>query len=161
MNKEFATAALVRRYNAISATHSYVFGFVRNGMVYAVQVNNASDLLIALTYAEKRSSKGWTLRFRPTKAQQEIILANAARVEILGSFDWFEQEKANHKGNRGNCFEDLATIRWNGVQPANPNTKFTEAGDFRADGIEFQCKFGCGKGAATFTDEATLANLEG
>lgn len=150
---------LVNRYNRGTATHNYVFGFVRNGMVYAVQVNNAADMLMAITYPEQRSAGGWTLKYRPNKAQQELILANATRVEVLGSFEWFEAEKVNHHNNRGDCFEDIAAIRWNGKQPASRSAKFTDCGDFNANGVEFQCKFGCSKGAATFTNEATLNNL--
>ena len=96
--------AMVRRYNRGAFTHNYIFGFVRGGLVYAVQVDNAADLLDGLTYVEKRSG-GYNLRYRPTKAQQEIILANAARVEILGSVEWLESERANHHNNRGDAFE--------------------------------------------------------
>ena len=151
--------AMVRRYNSGAFTHNYIFGFVRGGLVYAVQVNNAADLLNSLTYVEKRSS-GYNLRYRPNKAQQEIILANAARVEVLGSVDWLESERANHNNNRGDVFEYYACKRWNGTQPANRSEKFTTCGDFwTAEGVHFQCKFGASTGAATFTDEKTLANL--
>ena len=151
--------AMVRRYNNGAFTHNYIFGFVRGGLVYAVQVNNADDLLNSLTYVEKRSS-GYNLRYRPNKAQQEVILAHAARVEVLGSVDWLESEKADHNNNRGDAFEFYACKRWNGTQPANRSEKFTTCGDFwTADGTHFQCKFGASTGAATFTDEKTLANL--
>lgn len=152
-------SAMVRRYNKGAYTHNYIFGFIRNKMVYAVQVDNAGDLLNSLTYAEKRSG-GWSLRYRPTKAQQEIILANAQRVEILGSADWLEAEKLNFKNNRGDAFEYHACKRWNGTQPANRAEKFTTCGDFwTEDRKHFQCKYGASTGAATFTDEKTLANL--
>ena len=42
--------AMIRRYNKGAFTHNYIFGFVRSGLVYAVQVNNAADLLNSLTY---------------------------------------------------------------------------------------------------------------
>ena len=151
--------AMVRRYNRGAFTHGYIFGFVRGGLVYAVQVDNAADLLDSLTYVEKRSG-GYNLRYRPTKAQQEVILANAARVEVLGSVEWLESERANHHNNRGDAFEYYACKRWNGTQPANRSEKFTTCGDFWTDeGVHFQCKFGASTGAATFTDEKTLANL--
>lgn len=157
--KTIISSAMVRRYNKGAYTHNYIFGFIRNKVVYAVQVNNAGDLLPALTYAEKRSG-GWSLRYRPTKAQQEIILANAQRVEILGSAEWLEAEKLNFKNNRGDTFEYHACKRWNGEQPANRAEKFTTCGDFwTEDGKHFQCKYGASTGAATFTDEATLYRL--
>ena len=151
--------ALVRRYNRGAFTHNYVLGFARGGLVYAVQVDDAADLLDRLTYAEKRSG-GYNLRYRPTKAQQDIILANAARVEILGTVEWLESERANHHNNRGDAFEFHACKRWNGTQPKSRSEKFTTCGDFwTEDGKHFQCKYGASTGAATFTDEKTLANL--
>ena len=157
--KSAISLAMVRRNNNGAYTHNYIFGFVRGGLVYAVQVNNADDLLNSLTYVEKRSS-GYNLRYRPNKAQQEIILAHATRVEILGSVDWLESERAEHNNNRGDAFEFYACKRWNGTQPTNRSEKFSTCGDFwTADGVHFQCKFGASTGAATFTDEKTLANL--
>lgn len=158
--KAVVQSAMVRRYNNGAYTHNYIFGFIRNKMVYAVQVNNASDLLAVLTYVEKRSSHGYVLRYRPTKVQQEVILASAVRVEILGTADWLEGEKANFKNNRGDAFEYHACKRWNGEQPANRAEKFTTCGDFwTKDGIHFQCKYGASTGAATFTDEVTLERM--
>ena len=160
-NEEKATirSAIVRRYNKGAYTHNYIFGFIRNKLVYAVQLDNASDLINSLTYAEKRSG-GWSLRYRPTKAQQELILVNASRVEILGTADWLEVEKLNFKNNRGDAFEYHACKRWNGEQPANRAEKFTTCGDFwTEDGKHFQCKYGASTGAATFTDEATLGRM--
>jgi hypothetical protein len=157
--KAVINTAMVRRYNKGAFTHHYIFGFVRDKMIYAVQVDNACDLLTSLTYPEKRSG-GWNLRFRPTRAQQEIILANASRVEIIGTAEWLETERANFKNNRGDAFEYHACKRWNGTRPANRAEKFTTCGDFwTADGKHFQCKYGAPTGAATFTDENTLANL--
>lgn len=157
--KTIICSAMVHRYNKGAYTHNYIFGFIRNKLVYAVQVDNAGDLLSGLIYAEKRSG-GWTLRYRPTKAQQEIILANASRVEILGTADWLEVEKLNFKNNRGDTFEYHACKRWNGTQPTNRAEKFTTCGDFwTEEGRHFQCKYGASTGAATFTDEKTLINL--
>ena len=151
---------MVKEYHKQSATSNYVFGFVRNGLIYAVQIDNADEaLLLNLTYVERRSTKGWELKYRPTKAHQELLLANAAKVEILGSWDYMEADKVNHNNNRGDWFEDMATIRWNGKQPASRSMRFTECGDFNANGIEYQAKFGSNKGAATFTNEKTLARL--
>lgn len=158
MDKIVMLDSLVKRYNSGAFTHRYVFGFIRKGLVYAVEVPNACHLLPLITYTEQRSGQ-WELKYRPNKAMQDLILANACRVEIIGSAEWFEVEKAHHNNNRGDCFEDLTAIRWNGVQPTKRNAKFTEDGDFTADGKAYQVKFGCAKGAATFTNEKTLINL--
>lgn len=157
MEKSIIKTAMIRQYNKIAYTHNYIFGFVRNGLVYACMVDNASDLLEALTYVEKRSA-GFNLRYRPNKIQQEIILANSSMVKILGSFDEFEQEKVNHKNNRGNCFEDICTAAWNGKQTTT-SLDFTKGGDIIINDIHYQAKFGCSKGAATFTEEKILASL--
>lgn len=157
MDKTTLKIAMVRQYNKIAFTHNYIFGFVRNGLVYACMVENAGDLVETLTYIEKRSA-GFNLRYRPNKVQQEIILANATETKILGSFDGFEIEKVNHKNNRGNCFEDLCTTAWNGEQ-TTANLDFTKGGDIIINGIHYQAKFGCSKGAATFTEEKILASL--
>lgn len=156
-NTNFAIANLAHRYNVGAATHSYIFGFVRDGQVWAVQVNHAADLLVSITCYDKHRD---SLRFCPNKAQQEIILAHASCVEVICSFDALEELKASHNNNRGDAFEFLVAKRWQAVQHQKRNEKFTDCGDITLkDGREVQVKFGCPKGKATFTDGKTLANL--
>ena len=156
--KEMILISMVRKYNRLTYTHHYIFGFVRNGLIYAVQVDSANDLLNQLFYAERRTNE-WVLKYRPNKKQQEIILANAVRVEILGSVDWLENEKVYYNNNRGDTFEYHACKVWGGTLSPKRNAKFTDCGDFWIGSKHFQCKFGAATGAATFTNESTLNRM--
>ena len=69
-----------------------------------------------------------------------------------------ENEKEKHGNNRGMMFEDICTKVWNGEQ-TKANLDFTKGGDIVINGIHYQAKFGCSKGAATFSNEKTLVNL--
>ena len=158
MSKEFQKINLVKRYTDAAYTDNYIFGFLRNGSVWACMVENADSLLDKISYVEKRSSSGWGLKYRPTKAQQELIIANSKEIKILYTADFMEKEKEKHKGNRGNMFEDICTKVWNGEQ-TKTNLDFTKGGDIIINGKHYQAKFGCAKGGATFTTEKTLLNL--
>jgi hypothetical protein len=158
MTKEFAKATLIRRYTKGAYTDNYIFGFIRDGFVWACMVENADALLDAISYVEKRSKSGWTLRYRPTKAMQDIILAHATETKILYSTTVMESEKALHNNNRGMMFENICTEVWNGEQ-TTANLDFTKGGDIIINGVHYQAKFGCSKGAATFSNEKTLVNL--
>lgn len=158
MTKDFAKANLINRYTKGAYTDNYIFGFIRDGFVWACMVENADKILGLVSYAEKRSANGWTLRYRPTKAMQEIIIANAKEIKVLYSVSVMETEKENHKKNRGYMFEDICTDVWNGTQ-TEENLDFTKGGDIIINGVHYQAKFGCSKGAATFSNEKTLLNL--
>lgn len=150
---------MVNRYHAGQAHSREILCFKRKSEVWAVEVESNPALLYAVTYIEKRSSD-ISLRYRPTKVQQELILSNALQVKVLCSADWLKEEnKRSEKENRGDIIERLAAKAWNGVRPANRATKFTECGDFEANGIQYQVKYGASTGAATITTENTLNNL--
>lgn len=161
MEKKINLVNLVNRYCKISATKSYIFGFVRNGSVYAVKVEDADRMLSELVFLGSASrGQGFSIRFRPNKVQQELILANASEVKILCSYEYLEEVKKEYGNNRGNAFENLSAIAFSGKLNESKNAKFTECGDMNINGKEYQAKFGCKDGAATFTNEATLHNLE-
>lgn len=150
---------MVARYHAGQAHARDILSFRRKAEVWAAEVESSPALLYAITYLEKRAGD-ISLRYRPTKDQQELILANALRVQVLCSVDWLEAEnKRSPKENRGDIVERLAAKAWGGVRPANRATKFTEYGDFEANGIQYQVKYGASTGAATITTENTLNNL--
>lgn len=150
---------MIERYHAGQAHSREVLCFKRKAEVWAVEVESNAALLYAVTYLEKRS-KDISLRYRPTKAQQDIILSHALRVRVLCSAEWLEAEnERSEKENRGDIVERLAAKAWNGTRPTNRATKFTEYGDFEANGIQYQVKYGASTGAATITTENTLNNL--
>ena len=161
MENKMMVLEMVKKYNRLTATHGYIFGFVRNKMVYAVKVENAETILSHLVFLGSASRcKGFSIRFRPNKTQQEIILANASEVKILCSYEYLEEVKKAYGNNRGNAFENLSAIAFGGKLNDSKNAKFTECGDMNINGKEYQAKFGCSAGAATFTNEETLENLE-
>ena len=161
MEKKMLLLELVKRYLRLAATHGYIFGFVRNKMVYAVKVENAEAIISQLVRLGSASrGKGFSVRFCPNKIQQEIILANASEVKVLCSYEYLEEVKKAYGNNRGNAFENLCAIAFNGKLSDAKNAKFTEYGDMNINGKEYQAKFGCSAGAATFTNEETLNNLE-
>lgn len=150
---------MVARYHAGQAHARDILSFKRKAEIWAVEVESNPALLYAVTYLEKRSGD-ICLRYRPTKAQQDLILSNALRVQVLCSVEWLEAEnKRSPKENRGDIVERLAAKAWGGVRPANRATKFTEYGDFEANGVQYQVKYGASTGAATITTESTLNNL--
>lgn len=150
---------LVNRYHAGQAHSREILCFKRKAEIWAVEVESNTALLYAVTYLEKRS-KDISLRYRPTKAQQELILSNALRVQVLCSAEWLEAEnKRSEKENRGDIVERLAAKAWGGVRPKNRAAKFTECGDFEVNGIQYQVKYGASTGAATITTENTLHRL--
>ena len=160
-NKKIILSAMLARYCKLSATNSYIFGFIRNGAVYSVRVENAETILSEIVILGSASkNQGYSIRFRPNKKQQEIILANASQVEILCSAEYLEEVKIKYGNNRGMAFEVLSAQRFNGKLNKAQNTRFTDCGDMNIDGIEYQAKFGSNFGAATFTNEKTLDNLE-
>ena len=151
---------MVKRYNLGSATHDYILGFARDGLIYAVEIKNATNLIYAITTIEMRKGAGYVVRYVPNRKQQDLILANANRVEILGSLEAMEQGKAQFNNNRGCWFEYQCAKTWNAKQNDKQNAKFTECGDITTqDGTQFQCKFGYRNGKATFVSEKTLNNL--
>lgn len=150
---------MVNCYHANQAHTRDLFTFKRNAEIWAVEVESSSALLYAITYLEKRSG-GYSLKYRPNKAQQDLILSNALQVKVLCSAEWLEAEnKRSEKENRGDIVERLAAKAWGGVRPANRATKFTECGDFEVNGIQYQVKYGASTGAATITTESTLKGL--
>lgn len=160
----FSHMSMVHRYNRGAATHSYIFGFIRDGAVWAVYIKDARDLLYLVTNYE---DSGKRLVYRPSLKQQDILIANADQIEILYSVKYMEQHKydfGDKNGNRGKLFEASCAKRFHGTQHQKQTLKFTEGGDIvLQDGTEVQCKFGSGvsniKTGATFTTIETLDSM--
>lgn len=158
--KETVKAYLVNEYNKKAYTHSYVFGYACNGMVYAARVMDARGLLPFLTYVDKASSKNggtYSLKYRPNGKQWAIITAHAEEIKAICTVEYLENLKANSRKNRGQLFEGLVAQAFGGELEVKSNLKFTEGGDMNLNGVAYQIKFD----KATFTDERTLMNLRG
>lgn len=161
MDKKILAASLLERYEKISATKSYIFGFVENGNVYACKVEDASKILPFIVRVGSASrGAGFSLRYNPSKQDKKLIMISSVETKVLCSFEYMEENKKFYNNNRGNMFEVLSAKTFGGKLSDKKNAKFTDCGDMNINGKEYQAKFGCNKGAATFTNERTLENLE-
>lgn len=144
---------MLDKYNRLSFTHRYIFGFHFKKNIYLVEAT--SEILPFILTLEKASSKnggGYGLRFNPNTKQKTLLLSNGARV--LCSKAYFEEVTNNSKYNKGDVFEKMVTEKC-GQMWHKDNLPFTVAGDIEVNGIAYQIKFE----KATFVNEKTLARL--
>ena len=142
---------LIDRYNKISYTHNYIFGFTYKGNVYACK--SSSEVLPYILTLDKASrGAGYAIRFKPNTSQKLFLLKSS---EVICSVKYFEEMTADSKYNRGEIFEKIITENAGQVWTKD-NLKFTEAPDVEIEGIGYQVKFE----KATFTNEKSLSSLE-
>lgn len=144
---------MVKEYNRLAYTGEYIFGFEQNGNIYLIKATH--EILPYVCKLDNASRGcGYALRFKPNKAQKEILKENG--YTILCSKEYFEEVVKNSKYNRGEIFEKLVT-EYFGQEWEKDNVPFTEDGDLTVKGIAYQIKYQ----SATFVNEKTLANLKG
>lgn len=143
--------ALLDKYNRLSFTHLYIFGFIFKGNVYFVETTS-KILPLILTLDTASRGQGYSIRFNPTIAQKTLLLSNGAK--ILCSVEYFESMVKESKYNKGEIFEKLIT-EMNGQKWTKDNADFWKDGDLTVNGKSFQIKYE----KATFTNEKTLARL--
>ncbi len=143
---------LINRYNKISYTHNYIFGFTYKGNVYAC-FETAAILPYILKLDKASRGCGFSIRFKPDTAQKLLLLKKS---EVICSVKFFEDMTANSIYNRGEIFEKLITETWAGIEWEKDHLTFVEAPDVEIDGIGYQIKFE----KATFTNEKSLLSLE-
>ena len=149
-NNELKTTILAF-YNKRSAAHAYIMGFRFNGSIYFVVVK--AQVLDHLTKLDKASrGAGMALRFKPNKAQKNLMMSFGA--EVLCSEKFFDELCEMSKYNKGEIFEKLITEHF-GQTWVKDNIPFTEAGDIEVDGIAYQIKFE----KATFINEAQMMRM--
>ena len=143
--------AMINRYNELSYTHEYIFGFNFKGNVYMVKTN--SQMLPYILKLDKASrGQGYSIRFSPNTEQKLLLMAQGATV--ICSQKFFEETVANSKYNKGEIFEQMVT-EFYGQTWTKDTIPFTEDGDLTVDGIAYQIKYE----KATFTNEKTLAKM--
>lgn len=149
---------ILNRLAEVEYTDTYVFAIREHGMVKAVEVENASEILPFITYCERRAkSKGgmWGVRMWNAKGAFDIIKAYGSREWTLCSVHEFEQsfeeayEIEKMSGKRGEWFERLFIKYVGGVRPDDRRAKCTESGDVILDGKHLQLKLW----NATITEE--------
>lgn len=143
---------LIDRYNAISFTHNYIFGFEDRGSVYMVTADaNVLPYVCCLDSASRGAGKA--LRFKPNKAQKELL--KTLDCEILCSAEYLNHMVSKSKYNFGEIFEKLVTEKF-GQTWTKDKVPFTEDGDLTVNGTPYQIKYA----KATFCNEKSIANLE-
>ena len=142
---------MINQYNRLSFTHNYIFGFADRGTIYAVVTNSSVLPLVCCLDISSRNG-GYSLRFKPTKAQKEFL--KTFQMKAICSEKYFEEIAKNSKYNRGEIFEKMVT-EFVGQEWKKDNVPFTKDGDITINGIAYQIKFN----KATFANEKSLENL--
>lgn len=141
---------LIDRYNAVSFTHNYIWGFTYKKVVY--MATTTSEVLPYVCKLDKASrGAGYALRFCPNAQQKLLLLAGA---KPLCSETYFNETVESCKYNRGEVFEKLVTEHFGQVWTKD-NLPFTEGGDLTVDGVAYQLKYQ----KATFCNEKSIASL--
>ena len=143
---------LIQFYNKHAFTHNYILGFRMNGNIYYVIVD-AKELDFVTKLDKASRGAGYSLRFKPNKAQKNYLMSLGA--EILCSEEFFDELCEMSKYNKGEIFEKLVT-EMNGQTWVKDNVPFTEDGDLTVNGIAYQLKFE----KATFITEAQMMRME-
>ena len=143
---------MISIYNKHSFTHEYIWVFTKNGLVYMAVTD--SSYVPAVCVLDKASrGAGYSIRFKPNRAQKNLLLSHGAQV--LCSEEFFNDMVENSRYNKGEIFEKLITEKC-GQTWFKDNVPFTKGGDLTVNGIAYQIKFE----KATFCNEKSLANLE-
>jgi hypothetical protein len=143
---------MIDRYNALSYTHEYIFGFFYKGNVYMVETD-ASVLPYILTLDKASRGQGYAIRFKPT-TDQKLFLLSHGNTSLLCSKAFFEETTAESKYNKGEIFEKMVTESF-GLKWEKDNIPFTDGGDIVVNHVAYQIKFD----KATFTNEKFLARF--
>lgn len=144
-------AMLTAFYNKHAFTHNYILGFRMNGNIYYIIVT-AKELDFVTKLDKASRGAGYSLRFKPNKAQKNYLMSLGA--EVLCSEEFFNELKKMSKYNFGELFEKLVT-ELNGQEWVKDNVPFTEDGDLTVNGIAYQLKFE----KATFITEAQMMRM--
>ena len=142
---------LILFYNKHAFTHNYILGFRMNGNIYYVIVD-AKELDFVTKLDKAGRGAGYSLRYKPNKAQKNYLMSLGA--EVLCSEEFFDGLKTMSKYNFGELFEKLVT-EMNGQTWVKDNVPFTEDGDLTVDGVAYQLKFE----KATFITEAQMMRM--
>ena len=152
MTKNEIKRTILAFYNKHAFTHNYILGFRLNKMIYFVVVD-AKELDFVTKLDKASRGAGYSLRFKPTKAQKNYLMSLGA--EVLCSEEMFDELKKMSKYNFGELFEKLIT-EMNGQEWTKDNVPFTEDGDLTVDRVAYQLKFE----KATFITEAQMMRME-
>lgn len=143
---------MLNKYNRVSYAHEYFFGISYKGNIYMIHCT-AKELLPLLKLDKASRGAGYSLRFRPTREQKELLMSKSDKA-LLCSKEFFDSEVKNSKYNKGEIFEKMLT-EFFGQKWVKDSVPFTDAGDIEVEGTAYQIKYE----NATFTNERILARL--
>lgn len=134
-------------YRANTAAHSYCFGFVIAGILYAVMGMDFDALSRYFKLDRASSAKGGfaKIRIRATSADLKALLPMAIE---LGSADLL----IDAHWNKGEMFEKIITERFTATEWVKDSVPFFKAGDVNINGEEVQVKLN----GAELTNEKIL-----
>ena len=92
---EMMMMTMVNGYNEVAYTHEYIYGFTDRKNVY-VSFAKADVMPYILTLDKASRGAGYSLRFKPNKAQKEILKMQD-RTFVLCSEEYFEECFKNSK----------------------------------------------------------------
>lgn len=126
-------------YNALSASHLYILGFVVNSILYYTEMD--FETLKRFMRLDRMSSKRGGLakvRIRLTSAQKAELLAIAT---ACGTAEDLEKDT---RYNKGDNFERVITERLTTEKWVKNSVPFNVGGDITVNGENIQVKFdGC------------------
>lgn len=138
-------ANLMNYYTATAYTENYILGFSYNGMIYA-RFCEDSILPFVCTLDKASRGAGYAIRFKPTKAQKEILV-NSPDCMAICSVEFFNELCESNKYNKGENFELLIANKYH-MAWQKDNLPYTDGPDMVINGTPYQLKF----------EKATLIN---
>lgn len=151
MENKVLLNVMTNEYIEHAFAHEYMFGFKSEGNVWcSITDSTVLPYIVCLDRASRGA--GYSLRFKPNKAQKELL--KAKRSFVVCSAEYFDSLVATSKYNVGEVYERLIT-EYFGQTWVKDNVPFTDGPDLTVDGIGYQIKFE----RATFTNEKALARL--
>ena len=143
---------LIDGYTRHAYTHNYMIGFNHADMVYMTICT--ADALPFITKLDKASrGAGYSLRFKPDKAQKALLLSMGATP--ICSVKMFKELCEESIYNKGEVFEKVVTEMY-GQTWVKDSIPYTEKGDITVNDIHYQIKYE----SATFTNEKALLALD-
>ena len=126
---------LLTAYNKNSAAHTYYFGFIFAGLLYAVCGMTFEEIAALCRMDRASTSKGGfrKIRIRATAAQCAALIPHAL---LIGSADLLNDPK----WNKGEMFEKIITEMFTGEKWQKDSVPFFVAGDAVINGENVQIK---------------------
>lgn len=144
--------SLIARYNRMAYTHNYVYGFIKNGLVY-MMYGYGLTFGIKLDKASTKNGGGYSIRFSPTEAEKQAAI-NSGECEVICTEAAFLEMVKNSKYNKGEIFEKLITEKF-GLVWEKDNVPFFKGADIETEEKAYSVKFQ----KATICTETTLNKI--